>query len=146
MFRVVLYHTLQMKEVDDLQAEFIYEHVEGAKAVADTRVGSVGIHDYVGVVRGQARNLIKSLHSQQQYSLVLFRCAIWSFLSTARIDLQQEAKMRTQRQNIKPKLCKKKPGAHLSVVVNHKLWCGQLWQPVPHMPVYCGCWVVIVAH
>ena len=26
--------------------------VEGAKAVAGTRVGSVGIHDNVGVVRG----------------------------------------------------------------------------------------------
>ena len=37
---------------DELQAEFIYEHVEGAKAVAGTRVGSVGIHDNVGVVHG----------------------------------------------------------------------------------------------
>ena len=36
----------------DKLAEFIYEHVEGAKAVASTVVGSVGIHDNVGVVRG----------------------------------------------------------------------------------------------
>ena len=33
-------------------AEFIYEHVEGAKAVAGIGVGSIGIHDNVGVVRG----------------------------------------------------------------------------------------------
>ena len=37
---------------DELQAEFIYEHVKGAKAVAGTGVGSVGIHDNVGVVCG----------------------------------------------------------------------------------------------
>ena len=36
---------------DELQAEFIYKHVEGAKAVAGTGVGSVGIHHNVGVVR-----------------------------------------------------------------------------------------------
>ena len=68
-FGVVLSYTLKMKEVGllgpglaavdccvvvagELQAEFIYEHVEGAKAVAGTRVGSVEIHDYVGVVGG----------------------------------------------------------------------------------------------
>ena len=37
---------------DEQQAEFIYEHVEGVKALAGTRVGSVGIHDYVGIVHG----------------------------------------------------------------------------------------------
>ena len=69
MFRAVLSHTLQRKEVrllgpsfmagdccsvvaDGLQAEFIYEHVEGAKVVVGMRVGSVGNHDYVGVVCG----------------------------------------------------------------------------------------------
>ena len=73
-FGVVLSHALQTKEVgllgpgftavdccavvaDELQAEFIYEHVEGAKAVACTRVGSVGIHDNVGVVRGPDEEL-----------------------------------------------------------------------------------------
>ena len=73
-FGVVLSHALQTKEVrllgpgfaavdccavvaDELQAEFIYEHVEGAKAVAGTRVGSVGIHDNVGVVRGPDEEL-----------------------------------------------------------------------------------------
>ena len=73
-FGVVLSHAVQTKEVgllgpgfaavdccavvaDELQAEFIYEHVEGAKAVAGTRVGSVGIHDNVGVVRGPDEEL-----------------------------------------------------------------------------------------
>ena len=45
-----LSHALQTKEVG-LQAGFIYEHVEGAKAVAGTGVGSVEIHDNVGVLR-----------------------------------------------------------------------------------------------
>ena len=66
-FGVVLSHALQTKEVgllgpgfaavdccavvaDELQAEFTYEHVEGAKAVSGTGVGSLGIHDNVGVV------------------------------------------------------------------------------------------------
>ena len=72
-FGVVLSHALQTKEVgllgpgftavdcavvaDELQAEFIYEHVEGSKAVAGTRVGSVGIHDNVSVVRGPDEEL-----------------------------------------------------------------------------------------
>ena len=42
---------------DELQAEFIYEHVEGAKAVAGTGVGSVGIHVNQGVVRGPDEKL-----------------------------------------------------------------------------------------
>ena len=66
-FGVVLSHALQTKEVrllgpgfvavdccsvvaDELQAELIYKHVEGAKAVAGTGVRSVGIHDDVGIV------------------------------------------------------------------------------------------------
>ena len=73
-FGVVFSHALQTKEVgllgpgfaavdccavvaNELQAEFIYEHVEGAKAVAGTRVGSVGIHDDVGVVRSPDEEL-----------------------------------------------------------------------------------------
>ena len=73
-FGVVLSHALQTKEVgllgpgvaavggcavvaDELQAEFIYEHVEGAKAVAGTGVRSVGIHDDVGVVGGPEEKL-----------------------------------------------------------------------------------------
>ena len=64
---MVLSHALQTTEVgllgpgftavdccavvaDELQAEFIYKHVEGAQAVAGTGVGSVGIHDNIGVV------------------------------------------------------------------------------------------------
>ena len=42
--------------IDELQAEFIYECVEGAKAVAGTGVGSVGIHN-VGVARGPDEKL-----------------------------------------------------------------------------------------
>ena len=42
---------------DELQAEFIYEHVEGAKVVAGTGVRSVGIHDDVGVVGGPDEKL-----------------------------------------------------------------------------------------
>ena len=73
-FRLVLSHALQMEEVgllglgfmavdccavvaDELQAEFIYEHVEGAKALASTGVGSVGIHNNVGIVGGPDEKL-----------------------------------------------------------------------------------------
>ena len=42
---------------NELQAEFIYEHVEGVKAVAGMGVGSVGIHDNVGIVRGADKKL-----------------------------------------------------------------------------------------
>ena len=42
---------------NELQAEFIYEHVEGAKAVAGMRLGSVGIHKDVGVVHGPNKEL-----------------------------------------------------------------------------------------
>ena len=83
-FGVVLSHTLQTKEVgllgpgfpavyccaevaDKLQAEFIYEHVEGAKAVAGTGVGSVGIDDNVGVVRGPD----KKLHEEPAWPAVV---------------------------------------------------------------------------
>ena len=38
-----------MVVADELQAEFIYEHVEDAEA-ASTGVGSIGIHDHVGIV------------------------------------------------------------------------------------------------
>ena len=73
-FGVVLSHALQTEEVgllgpgftavdccavvtDELQAQFIYEHVEGAKAVAGPGVRSVGIHDDVGVVGGPDEKL-----------------------------------------------------------------------------------------
>ena len=42
------------------------------------------------------------------------------------------------RQNIHEKLCEKKPGANLPGVVHHKLWRGQLREPVPHTPVHSG--------
>ena len=42
---------------EELQAEFIYEHVEGAKAVAGMGVGSVGFHDNVGIVCGPDEKL-----------------------------------------------------------------------------------------
>ena len=33
-------------------------------------------------------------------------------------------------------MCEKKPGAYLPGVVNHKLWCSQLCEPVSHTPVH----------
>ena len=42
---------------DKLQAEFIYEHVQGANVVAGTIFRSVGIHDYVGFVRSTKEEL-----------------------------------------------------------------------------------------
>ena len=77
-FWVVMSYTLHTKEVcllglafatmdccevvtDELQAELIYEHVEGGKPVAGMRMGSVGIHDDVGPMR----NFMKSLCSQR---------------------------------------------------------------------------------
>ena len=73
-FGVVLSHALQTKEVgllgpgfaavdccavvtDELQAEYIYKHVEGAKVVAGTGVRSVGIHDDIGIVGGPDEKL-----------------------------------------------------------------------------------------
>ena len=52
--------------------------------------------------------------------------------------LQQEAKLEYPGQNIRAKLCEKKPGAHLPGLVNHKLWSGQWCKPVPHIPVHSG--------
>ena len=52
---------------DKLQAEFIYGHVEGAKAVAGTGVGSVGIHDNVGVVGGPD----EKLHEEPAWPVVV---------------------------------------------------------------------------
>ena len=74
MFWVVVSHALQTKEVGLLGPglhgsgmlcsirrsscrQFIYEHVEDAKAVAGMGVGSVGIHDNVGVVHGPDQKL-----------------------------------------------------------------------------------------
>ena len=33
-------------------------------------------------------------------------------------------------------MCEKKPGGNLPGVVHHKLWHGQLGEPVPHTPVH----------
>ena len=35
-------------------------------------------------------------------------------------------------------MCEKKPGANLPGVVHHKLWHGQLREPVPNTPVHSG--------
>ena len=47
---------------NELQTEFIYKHVEGAKSVAVTTVAPVGIHDDVCVVQGPN----EELHELQQ--------------------------------------------------------------------------------
>ena len=51
--------------------------------------------------------------------------------------LKRESKS-TCRQNIHARPCEKKPGANLPGVVHHKLWRGQLREPVPHTPVHGG--------
>ena len=77
------------------------------------RVGSVGIHDYVGVVRG--RNLVILVHS---------------FHVPATRGKIRVPEGRTS--------CEKKPGAHLSGVVSHKLWRDLFSKPVPQMPIHRG--------
>ena len=88
-FGVVLSHALQTKEVgllgpgfaavdccavvaDELQVEFIYEHVEGAKAVAGPGVRSVGIHDDVGIVGGPD----EKLHEEPKRPAVVASCLV----------------------------------------------------------------------
>ena len=79
--------TIEYCEVvtDKLQAEFIYENVEGAKAVASMGVGSLGILEEVGVICR-----LKEEPSQPAVvaELILFRYEIWSSLSTAQMYLQ----------------------------------------------------------
>ena len=109
-FGVVLSQTLQTKEVgllglglaavdccavvaNELEAEFIYEHVEGAKAVAGMGVGSVGIHDNVGVVRGPD----KKLHEEPAQPAVVARRLVQTcdlvVLVHSFMYLKQEAKL-----------------------------------------------------
>ena len=57
---------------DELQAEFIYKHVEGAKAGAGMGVGSVGIHDNVGVVH----DLDEKLHEEHARPAVVSSCLV----------------------------------------------------------------------
>ena len=56
---------------DELQAEFIYEHVEGAKVVAGTRAGSLRIHDYVGNIHGPN----EELHEETARPGVMVSCS-----------------------------------------------------------------------
>ena len=74
---------------DALQAEFIYEHVEGVKEVAGMGVGSVGIHDNVGVVRGPSE---KPKESEQPAVVVshLVQVCDLVFLSTAPMYLNMD--------------------------------------------------------
>ena len=88
-FGVVLSHTLQTKEVgllgldfteedccavvtNELQAEFMHEHVEGVKAAAGTGVGYVGIHDNVGVVHSPD----EKLHEEPTWPAVVASCLV----------------------------------------------------------------------
>ena len=151
-FGVVLSHALQTKEVgllgpgfaavnccavvtDELQAEFIYEHVEGAKAVAGPGVRSVGIHDDVGVVGGPDEKLHEEpARPAVVASRLVQACDLVVLVHGSHVP---ETKGKV-RQNIHAKLCEKKPGANLPGVVHHKLWRGQLHEPVPHTPVHSG--------
>ena len=84
-----MFHALQTKEVgllgpgfvavdccavvaDELQAEFIYEHVEGAKAVGGMRVRSVEMHDDVGIVGGPD----EKLHEEPAQPAVVASCLV----------------------------------------------------------------------
>ena len=83
-FRVLLSHALQTKEVRLLGqgfaevdccavvAEFIHEHMLGAKAVAGTRVGPEAIHDNVGIVRGPGQKL----HEEPALPAVVASCLV----------------------------------------------------------------------
>ena len=77
---------------DELQAEFIYEPVEGAKAVAGTGVGSVRIHDNVGIVRRPDEKLHEEPARPAVVASRLVQ-AIWSFLSKAPMYLKRDAKL-----------------------------------------------------
>ena len=57
---------------DELQAEFIFEYVEGAKVVAGTAVRSIFIHDDVGVVRGPN----EELHEEPVQPAVVASCLV----------------------------------------------------------------------
>ena len=140
---VVLSHALQTKEVrllgpgfaavdccavfaDELQAEFIYEHVEGAKAVAGTRVGSVGIHDNVGVVRGPDEELHEEpVGPAVVASRLVQECDLVVLVHGSHVpETRGQMYESTRRQNIHAKLCEKKLGANLPGVVHHKLRRG----------------------
>ena len=132
---------------NELQAKFIYEHVEGAKAVAGTRVGSVGIHDYVGVVHSPN----KELHEEPEWPAVVASrlvqacnlvVLVLGFHVPATRGKVRVSGSRTLMQN-----CVKKAGSSLA-------WCSQLQaveqstvRACPHTPVHSGCSprVVVVA-
>ena len=123
---------------DELQAEFIYEHVEGAKAVAGTRVGSVGIHDYVGVVRGSD----EELHEEPAWPAVVASrlvqvCNLVALVHGSHIPATR-GKVRVPEAEHSCKIVREKPGAHLPGMVNDKLLRGQLCEPDPYKPVHSG--------
>ena len=125
---------------DELQAEFIYEHVEGAKTVASMGVGSVGNHDNVVIVRGPDEKLHKEPGRPAVVASRLVQaCDLVVLVHISHVPETRGKVTSNQRQNIHAKLCEKKSGANLSGAVNHKL--------VPHTPVHCGRspWVVVVA-
>ena len=122
-FGVVLSHALQMKEVgllgpgfaavdccavvaDEMQAEFIYEDVEGAKAVAGRGVRSVGIHDDIGVVGAPD----EKLHEEPAWPAVVASRLVQACDLVVLVDGSHVPETRgkvtwsTRRQNIHAKL------------------------------------------
>ena len=95
--------------------------MEGAKAVVGMRVGSVGIHDYVGIAGGPdeelheepARPVVVASHLVQACNLVVLVHSFHLPATTGKVTL---AGGRTFMQN-----CVKNAGGHLPGVVNHKL-------------------------
>ena len=124
---------------DELQAEFIYEHVEGAKAVAGPGVRSVGIHDDVGIVGGPD----EKLHEEPARPAVVASCLVQacdlvvlvhgSHVPETRVKVRVPAGRTFMQDRVK-----RNRGPNLPGVVHHKLWRGQLREPVPHTPVHGG--------
>ena len=96
---------------DKLQAEFIYEHVEGAKAVAGTGVRYVGIHDDVGAVGGPDEKLHEEpVRPAVVASRLVQACDLVVLVDGSHVPETRGKVKSTQRQNIHAKLYEMKPG------------------------------------
>ena len=111
---------------DGLQAEFIYEHLEGVQAVAGTGDGNVGTNVDVGVIDGpnekpcgaaRGSGVLSCSRRRSGYSCLRFPCTY-----------------------TESKGCAKKQNDSLVGVVNHTLWHGQICNSVTHV-----CWVILIA-
>ena len=105
-------------------------------------VGSVGTHDYVGIVGGPDEELYEEPAWPAVVASRLVQvCDLVVLVHGSHVP-ETRGKVR-----VPTKLCEKNLVANLPGVVNYELWHGQLSEPVPHMPVHSGRspWVVVVA-